>query len=653
MNTKLIFCDETENFRIPADPKAGEAFLLRLWAPREAELSVSFILREEETTRELKAAKTAEQGCLDVYEALCPGTESELLYFAAVRLGEEEVLYGRNGIRGIGEIVPFSVNPELSVPEWTRGAVWYQIFPERFCNGDPSNDVETGEIFDDVHLVSRKMTWFDPVTPLDVHHFYGGDLEGIIQKLDYLKELGVEVLYLNPIFVSPSSHKYNTQDYEHVDPHFGRILEDGEGMDRYKARTASRANLEASDAILAKLITKAHAYGIRVVLDGVFNHCSNFHAWQNDGKIYPPDLSQSSGDFFRTDAQGEKECWWGNKNLLKLNVDGSEKLREYLLSIAEKWLKPPYNADGWRLDVAADVGHSEAANHAFWRAFRERVRSVNPEAVILAEHYGDPSAWLGGGEWDSVMNYDAFMDPLSWFLTGMEKHSDRYLPWMEGAGEVFVRSMEEAMAKLPRASLEAALCQLDNHDHSRFLTRTNHVVGRLGELGYKAAEQGTSKALLRAAVLIQMSWPGAPGIYYGDEAGMYGFTDPDNRRPYPWGREDQGMIDYYENLIRLRKRYPALRRGSLRILKGEQGLLIFARFTKEECLLTVVHQGLQETKVTVDLKGIDGLGGNRLHRLIRSDENGYNLGWEEAEIQDGTAELKLTPHEADLYCLYR
>lgn len=656
MDKKLIFCDETENFRVPAEPKAGEPFVLRLWAPREKELSVSFIFREDDVTRTLKAVKVAERGCLDVYETLCPGTKSGLLYFVSLRSGSEEILYGRNGLRqpqDIQDIIPFSVMPDFSVPDWAKGAVWYQIFPDRFCNGDPDNDVETGEIFDDVHLVSRKMTWDDPVTPLDVHHFYGGDLRGIISKLDYLKELGVEVIYLNPIFVSPSSHGYNTQDYEHVDPHFGRIVEDGTERDKYRIRTTSRANLEASDAVLAELTDKAHRLGMRVVLDGVFNHCSSFHAWENAGKIYPPEASENCKDFFRLDTQGEKECWWGNKNLLKLNVDGSPALQEYLLSIAEKWLKPPYHADGWRLDVAADVGHSESANHAFWRAFRERVRQVNPEAIILAEHYGDPSAWLGGDEWDTVMNYDAFMDPVSWFLTGMEKHSDRYLPWMEGAGEVYVRTMEDAMARLPRPSLEAALCQLDNHDHSRFLTRTNHVVGRLGELGYRSAETGISYAVFRAAVLLQMTWPGAPGIYYGDEAALCGFTDPDNRRTYPWGREDQALIDYYENLIRLRKRHTALRRGSLRILKGEQGLLVYTRFTKNEILLVLIHQGEKTRDVTLDLKELDGIGAAGLKRLIRSDENAYNLGREEITAKDACLELTLAPHEAVLYQLVR
>ncbi|MBP3729056.1 MAG: alpha-glycosidase, partial [Lachnospiraceae bacterium] len=415
MGTPFIFCDETELFRIPADPGEKEAFSLRVWVERMPELSVSFFCRSDSGSLILEARKWGERGIWDIWEASHPGTAEELFYFVQVKQGEASYLFGRNGLKGAEEIVPFSVNPFFRVPDWARGALWYQIFPDRFYNADPHNDVLTGEIFDDVELVSRKMRWEDPVTALDVHHYYGGDLKGILEKLDYLAGLGVEVLYLNPVFVSPSNHGYNTQDYRHVDPHLGRIEEDGEGGDRYRIRTCSEANWKASDALLADLIAAAHSKGIRVVLDGVFNHCSSFHAWYNEAGLYGKE--EERPDYFRDDPEsGEKECWWGNKNLLKLNVDGSEELREELYQIAEKWMKPPYGADGWRLDVAADVGHSPEANHAFWREFRRRVRCANPEALILAEHYGDPSGWLGGDEWDSVMNYDAFMEPVSWFF---------------------------------------------------------------------------------------------------------------------------------------------------------------------------------------------------------------------------------------------
>ena len=649
MKTPFIFCDETALFRQPADPGPGEPFRLRVWVSRQPGQVVTFLCRSDSGSSFLDAKKAGERGRYDVYEAAHPGTEEEVFYFVNVSCEGESWLFGRNGLRRENEIVPFSVNPYFDVPAWARGALWYQIFPDRFCNGDTTNDVLTGEVFDDVELVSRKMRWDDPVTALDVHHSYGGDLQGIINKLDYLKALGIEVIYLNPIFVAPSCHGYNTQDYEHVDPHFGRILEDGEGRSQYQTRTTSAVNLEASDALLAELISQAHRKGMRVVLDGVFNHCSSFHPWYNEAGLY--DHSLERRDFFRCDEKGEKECWWGNKNLLKLDVDGNADLREALLQIAEKWLLPPYSADGWRLDVAADVGHDPEGNHAFWRAFRERVRKARPDALILAEHYGDPSPWFGGDEWDSVMNYDAFMEPVRWFCTGMEKHGDRHVPWMEGAGEAFRESMVQAMARFPRASLEAALNQLDNHDHSRFLTRTNHVVGRLGELGYRMAENGVDKSILRAAALLQMTWPGAPGIYYGDEAGVPGFTDPDNRRPFPWGREDTFLFDFYSSITRLHRRYDVLRRGSLRILRAEDGLLVYARMDASDTMLVAINQTAEDRRVELNTAEIDGIGGTMAQRLAETWAEGYNLGRQVMQLPNRVFAVTLKPRAAALYAV--
>ncbi len=213
-------------------------------------------------------------------------------------------------------------------------------------------------------------------------------------------------------------------------------------------------------------------------------------------------------------------------------------LYEYIMKIARKWVSPPYNVDGWRLDVAADLGHSNEYNHQFWRDFRKNVKEANPEAIILAEHYGEAKSWLQGDQWDTVMNYDAFMEPVTWFLTGMEKHSDEYSEGMYGNSDCFISAMQYHMASFYAPSLMTAMNELSNHDHSRFLTRTNHKVGRVAHLGSEAAGQDINKAVFREAVVMQMTWPGAPTIYYGDEAGLCGFTDPDNRRTYPWGRED-------------------------------------------------------------------------------------------------------------------
>ena len=201
--------------------------------------------------------------------------------------------------------------------------------------------------------------------------------------------------------------------------------------------------------------------------------------------------------------------------------------------------------------MAADLGRSNEFNHEFWKRFRKAVKEANPNALILAEHYGDPGDWLLGDEWDTVMNYDAFMEPVTWFLTGMEKHSDEYRPDLLGNADNFANAMKHHMASMMMPSLHTAMNQLSNHDHSRFLTRTNHKTGRVGQLGPEAAEEGISYAVMRAAIVMQMTWVGAPTLYYGDEAGLCGFTDPDNRRTYPWGRENKELLNFYIEKVRL------------------------------------------------------------------------------------------------------
>lgn len=651
-----IFSDETENFRIPAEPAAGEPVRVRLRLPRDREASVFLHVSAEGTEALIPAEKAGEHGCYADYEAVFTAAGDRSDYYFVI--GEEQY-YGRNGLKEqVEDIVPFSVLPGFHVPAWARGAVWYQIFVDRFANGDPGNDPADGEFSDDPEYTAEKASWNEPVRPRDVHRFCGGDLQGILDKLDYLKTLGAEVLYLSPVFVSPSSHKYNTQDYDHVDPHFGCILKDGEGPERYAIRTTEPENLESSDALFAKLIAEAHRRGMRVVADGVFNHCGAFHKWMDRRGIYWKnkdevgawwDKSSRFRPYFTFWGNDSYECWWNNETLPKLNVDGCPDLREELLGIAEKWLKPPYSLDGWRLDVAADLGHSPEANHAFWQDFRKRVRYVQPEAMILAEHYGDPSPWLGGAEWDSVMNYDAFMEPVSWFLTGMEKHSDRYDETAEGDGELFFRSMEESMSRMPAPAAFSALNELDNHDHSRFLTRTGKKTGRLRELGSEAAEEDTDKSLLRAAVLLQMSWPGAPGIYYGDEAGLCGFTDPDSRRPYPWGEEDLELQDFYVNAVHLHRASAALRCGSLVPLKAEQGLIAYGRFTAKECALTVIRQADEEGTLELDLGLLTGTKPKTVTRVLQSTAEGYHAGRKTLALENGILQLELGPHEASLW----
>ena len=278
---------------------------------------------------------------------------------------------------------------------------------------------------------------------------------------------------------------------------------------------------------------------------------------------------------------GSYDGWWGHDTLPKLNYENSRQLLDYVLYIGRKWVSPPYNADGWRLDVAADLGHTPEFNHNFWKEFRRTVKMANPEAIILAEHYGSPLDWLQGQEWDTVMNYDAFMEPVTWFLTGMQKHSDDYREDMRGNADSFWGAMRHHCAAFTMPSLFVAMNELSNHDHSRFLTRTNHKVGRTNTLGPQAANEGVSTAVLREAVVIQMTWPGAPTIYYGDEAGVCGFTDPDNRRTYPWGHEDKELIAFHKEIIRIHKTHQEFLTGSLKYLDADYNVIGYGRFNRE------------------------------------------------------------------------
>ena len=554
----------------------------------------------------------------------------------------------------------FEIVPGLQVPLWPAGCVMYQIFVDRFCNGDRTNDVLTDEYNYCGGNVVQIEDWNQLPAPNDVREFYGGDLQGVMDKLDYLRDLGVQAIYFNPLFVSPSNHKYDTQDYDHVDPHFGRIvrdagplLEEGDYRNihagRYITRTTDPANLEASDRLLAELIGQAHARGIRVILDGVFNHCGSFHKWMDKEHIYETAaasrkkkkktkkgayISKNSPwhdyfDFLEEDwpDNWHYDGWWGIDTLPKLNYEASEELQEKILAIGKKWVSPPYNADGWRLDVAADLGHSPAFNHDFWQRFRQAVREANPQAVVLAENYCESEKWLRAGDWDTIMNYEGFMDPLTWFLTGMEKHNDQYREDLYNNADAFWEGMlyrnKEAM---PLPSAYISMNQLSNHDHSRFLTRTGQKIGRLHDLGSEAAARGVRPAVMREAVIVQMTWPGAPTLYYGDEAGLCGFTDPDNRRPFPWGREDRQMLAFHKDIIALHSRYACLTLGTVYPLAGGEGLIAYGRsiLQEKDSLVIVLNNNERAKLVRLPVCSVGFPFTGQAEIIFCSDEKGYD-----------------------------
>ena len=670
MNKNALFCDGTSDYVIPAEPGIHEKVRLRFRTARDDAQEVCLISGGEA----LQMQKISSGEVFDYYETEVQLTDTMFVYYFRIKSESEELCYHRCGASEHPvEYYNFRIMPGFSTPAWAKGAVMYQIFVDRFCNGDPSNDVEDGEYVYIGEPVCKVKDWNEFPAAMDIRRFHGGDLQGVLDKLDYLEELGVEVIYFNPLFVSPSNHKYDIQDYDYIDPHYGVIIEDGgevlpEGekdntrATKYQKRTGDIRNLEASNRLFAKLVEEMHTRGMRVILDGVFNHCGSFNKWMDRERIYEPQPEYEKGayvsaqspyrDFFHFFDEREEawpynknyDGWWGHDTLPKLNYEDSPTLEEYILNIGKKWVSPPYNADGWRLDVAADLGYSNEYNHIFWENFRKAVKSANPQALILAEHYGDPGEWLQGDEWDSVMNYDAFMEPLTWFLTGMEKHSDERRTDLWGNADNFVNTMNHFMASMLTPSLQVAMNELSNHDHSRFLTRTNHIVGRVAQLGSKAAEEGINLAVMREAVAVQMTWVGAPTVYYGDEAGVCGFTDPDSRRTYPWGQENRELVEFHKEMIRIHKREKPLRTGSLKMLSWSSNVLAYARFQEGEQIIVVLNNSKELKEVTIPVWQAEVPMKGKMERLMYSWEKSYTTERDIYLVEDGETVVNMGKH---------
>ena len=674
-NPQALFADGTEFYRCPSEPDPYDRVRLRLRCARENLDAVILVFNDERIEME----KLYNDRLFDYYETFVQLGTEQVFYYFEIHCGQMVCYYNNVGLcNSVEEYYNFTMTPGFHTPDWAKGAIFYQIYVDRFYNGDRSNDVEDNEYIYIGEGTSKVTDWNKYPAAMGVREFYGGDIAGVMQKLDYLQELGVEVIYLNPIFVSPSNHKYDIQDYDYVDPHFGRIVKDegellqkdeqgnwksdpdypNKAASRYICRVTDKENLEASNRLFAEFVEEVHRRGMKVILDGVFNHCGSFNKWLDRECIYENAEGYEKGAFVSEDSpyntffkfrehqwpyNPHYDGWWGHDTLPKLNYEESPALFDYIMHVGRKWVSPPYNVDGWRLDVAADLGQSGEYNHYFWKEFRRNVKEANPNALILAEHYGDPTEWLKGDEWDTVMNYDAFMEPLTWFLTGVEKHSDEYRQDQLGNPDSFFGSMRHFMTRFHTQSLQVAMNELSNHDHSRFLTRTNRKVGRTAYLGPEAANEGVDKAIMRLAVMIQMTWTGAPTIYYGDEAGLCGWTDPDNRRAYPWGREDQDLIDFHKEIIRVHKDYQAMKTGSIMFLHGQYQFISYGRFDEQDKFVIAINSGDQPVSVELPVWRLGLTEATRMARLINTSPEGFSLETAMYSVENGILRLNCPP----------
>lgn len=589
-----IYHDQTLLYLSPEEPKTGEQTSIKLRIPKplkHTNINVFFNNQELNKNSKMKFNNEDTFFCyyvreffmLDVilgYHFEITKENGDIVYFDA--LGE---IHNR-------KIEDFVLVSDLNTPKWSYGSVYYQIFVDRFNNGDKANDVKEKEyIYHKTHIVVKG--WDElPTTEAGYKEFFNGDLLGVKNKLGYLKKLGIETLLFNPIFLSASVHKYDTQSYEYVDPHYGVII-DNKG---YKEIVTSKKNLEASNVLFYDFVEEAHLNNIRVILDGVFNHIGSTHFWCDEFKLYG-----NKGVFHKDDSlyknnfcyeHGHYQRWHGHKSLPKLNYD-SKKVWNYIIKIGKKWIFE-FNVDGWRLDVAEDLGNNREQNIAFWKDFDKETKKVNKNSIVFAEMYNTPLEHVKQKAWDGIMNYSGCMSPVSEFLTGMDNHSEYRKDDLLNNSCSFVNTVKWSLSQLPMNSKFLSLTQLSNHDHSRWMTRTNRKTGRLSNLGYKAAEEGINIDVFKMGMIMLFSLPGSPGLYYGDEIGLCGWHDPDNRRPMRWERlteENLNILKFTKNLIKFYKKNSALRKGCFTFLDYDCGYVSYAVWNKEnKCLICINNE---------------------------------------------------------------
>lgn len=475
-------------------------------------------------------------------------------------------------------------------PAWVKESVFYQIFPERFCNGNPEWSVKKGEYQMNGHEPIQ-MNWED--RPLQYEQgfcmdFFGGDLEGIRQKIPYLKKLGVTAVYLNPIFEAPSVHKYDCIDYFHVDPHFG------------------------GDAALAKLSQELHENGMRLILDISINHTGTAHRWFNRDGLYFDKAegaynnpnSQERGYYFFEPGTNKYLGWFDVPDLPVLNYT-SDALREIIYrgpdSVLKKWLKEPYCIDGWRFDVADVFARNNEVQlaHELWPEIQKSIREENPQAYILAEDWGDCAGYLQGHEWDSPMNYYGCGRVIRQFLGeqdlfNMRNAFLREVSYKMTAEDVQARVMEH-LSKLPYVMWENQFNLIDSHDVSRV---HNNPAIHPGEY--------------RGGVILQFMLVGAPSIYYGDEAEIDGWTENNEgcRFPMPWHKNLKETEAYklYHTLAHLKTEKKALSCGGMKFLYAQQYVVALARFYENEAYIAVVSTNPEEQNVVLPIGSIGAAG---------------------------------------------
>ncbi|EIX1532996.1 maltodextrin glucosidase [Cronobacter sakazakii] len=556
-------------WHLPVAPfihRQGEKLLITLWLAGDA-LPEKVMLRyerdNEETPFEMKRLTTAPHPQVSTWQASIPLGDGQprRRYCFKLLWSDRQQWFSPLGLSEFppARLALFAIDAPDDGPQWVQDQVFYQIFPDRFARSTPRGAQQDNIYFHHAQghdIILRD--WHEPVSAeVGGSTFYGGDLDGIREKLPYLKKLGVTALYLNPIFSAPSVHKYDTADYRHVDPQFG------------------------GDEALLRLREKTREAGMRLILDGVFNHTGDTHPWfdrQNhgtDGACHHPNSPTRNWYTFAED--GHAFCWLGYDSLPKLDFAERGVMEEIYAgeeSVVKHWLKAPWSIDGWRLDVVHMLGErgGAKANLRHVEGITHAAKAVNPQAFVFGEHFGDARQWLQNDVEDAAMNYRGFTTPVWSFLAGVDHGLE---PQQLDAADC-ARWMDEYRAALSHEQQLRMFNQLDSHDTARFKTVAK------GE-----------PARIRAAAVWLFCWPGVPCVFYGDEVGVEGGNDPFCRQPFPWDKtqQDGELLALYQRLARLRHRSRALRSGACQVVYAKGDVLVFTRVFRQERVLVALNRG--------------------------------------------------------------
>ncbi len=567
--TQSIYSDSTGAFVSSPSPKLGEKISIRLRFLHEEKVRDVLLWRLvncAENYIQMKYEKSS--GALDYYTAETTMNEPRLQYHFVIVTEDEVYFYIQAGVQSY---VPdyqhdFVLLSDYVKPSWVDGAVFYQIFPERFCNGDPSNDVREGEyVYHGMEPIKMEDWSRAPLPGAKARgmDFYGGDLQGVKEKIPYLKELGITAVYLNPIFRAYSAHKYDCIDYFHVDEHFG------------------------GDEALAELSKALHENGMKLVLDISINHTGIENEW-----------TRSHREFYFKNPDGSLMGWAGFSSLPTLDYR-NEELKDLIYrredSVLKKWLKPPYSIDGWRFDVADVFARNDDVQIAdeIWHEVCDAIREVKRDAIIIGEHWADCREYLQGDLWNTPMNYYGFGRVVRQFAglpdLFLERNETINRVRHDLTAQEAVKRADDHYTVIPQAVADCQMNLFDSHDVSR---AHNY--------------DGMSFERYRGMVLSYLLYTGIPCIYYGDELAIDGHTEGDAgcRYPMPWDREGKdapGHYALYKRMIELRKNCPAFSKGGRKVLLAEGRILVTARFMEDEKYIGIISMEDEEKTVSIPL----------------------------------------------------